>query len=158
MISQYSQTSIYDKHSLKDRLKKDSELALQLESQGNPHDLSQPFLGFIRQHEKIYAREIGLMKILIREFKCLYEIISSKVLIAYKLTSSSSNGQLHDILKYINSKINSHCWIFDMNFYVRQLSRTNFDPIDVSCQNRIIESYKIAYNDSIDLGVGKYFQ
>ena len=170
MKTQYTQTSNYDKYAIRERLKKDTELAAELEAMGNPHDLSQPFLGYIRKHEKAYAREIGLMKILIREFKGLHDIILSKIIIAYQLTGPKGLGvpkgegvlvggsQLHSIIKFIKLKLENHTWLFDPNQFVRQVSYTDFDPIDVSAQNRIIESYKMVYTDSIDMEGKSEFQ
>jgi hypothetical protein len=129
-----------------EKFRKESQLAEQFQYHARPHALSQPFLGFIRKHEKIYAREIGLMRIALREFKGLYDHLKLRLDTALSAASTETLApdMLH-ALQQIQLAFNDGSWVFDPRFFIRKVQMNPLeDPMDVAAQANIISSYEEA--------------
>lgn len=101
-------------------MQEEANFATFLKASGEPKELSQPFLGhyflnklhlspyefcfkgYIRKHEKIFAREIGFMKILMREFKGVFDTAryNLKKLVAAMPVKMASSARLHFFHRY----------------------------------------------------------
>jgi len=83
----------------------------------------EPFLGFIRAHEKQYAREIGVLKVQLLEAKALVESIRNNMEIFMAVTSKLlSDAKIKGILDKIIVAIGDSSWMFDtttMVYYVK---------------------------------------
>jgi hypothetical protein len=126
---------------LSNRLKSDTIFSDLLNAYYTKEQISQPFLGFVRKHEKIYAREIGLMKVALREYKRYYEQLFTEI--QYLLYLNASNPTTFTILNHLLSSLHSNEWLFDPNLFIRKVNNNPLeDCVDVSTQLRIIESYQ----------------
>jgi hypothetical protein len=126
---------------LSNRLKSDTIFSDLLNAYYTKEQISQPFLGFVRKHEKIYAREIGLMKVALREYKRYYEQLFTEI--QYLLYLNASNPTTVTILNHLLSSLHSNEWLFDPNLFIRKVNNNPLeDCVDVSTQLRIIESYQ----------------
>ncbi|RYG69982.1 hypothetical protein EON64_01360 [archaeon] len=106
-------------------------------SQLSAQQLSLPFIGYIRKHEKIYAREIGLLKVALRECRVFY----TKLLqMAQETHAHNPHVRVYD---NVCEHIQSHTWLFDPHmFTVRVYNKKHIqDPVDVFAQSRIYTSY-----------------
>lgn len=123
------------------RLKSDTIFSDLLTKYYNKEQISQPFLGFIRKHEKIYAREIGLMKIAMREYKRYYDTLRTDI--QHLLSLNGSNKAIVTILSHLQQSMEMNHWMFDSELFIRKVNNNPLeDCIDVSTQLRIIESYQ----------------
>ncbi len=147
-------------------------------NRASPHLLSQPFIGYIRQHEKLLGREVGIMKVAVREFKGLYEAVAAKVAhilntmpaapvvpavpagqnntlhrgkIDQQLPDSSSvryNSLLAE-LRDMKQLVDDGQWMFDPASFASQVSADPLrNPIDVAAQSRLLDSYLLAHQDA----------
>lgn len=148
---------------------RDYTLAL---SKLSPHQLSQPFVGYIRQHEKQYAREIGLLKVALRECRGLYDRIMQCV--QFEKIKYSNDEAAKAPWEHLEKAIQDHQWVFSPKVFVQkmvggplaglhdalhghfQLVQTIKDdvhhvptvhlqdPLDITAQARMIVSYRQA--------------
>eukprot|EP01033_Poteriospumella_lacustris_P002183 gene2183-1594_t len=84
----------------------------------SPKQLSQPFVGYIRMHEKQYAREVGLMKVALRECRGLYErllrSIRESMVTATASAASADEAKLQQTpWTALESTVREYEWIFD---------------------------------------------
>lgn len=133
----------------------------------SPHQLSQPFLGFIRKNEKVFSRECSLLKVALRECKSFFDKLMTHVSdridaiftpninvlndkrfepkkdpSARKIKFRTMNDIVSE-LKQIYSTLQSHQWLFDSKLFVRKLcDHPMEDPIDVASQSQILSSYQ----------------
>lgn len=133
-------------------MRKDAMLVETLQSQAHvhPHTLAQPFLGFIRKHEKIYAREIGLMRIALREFKGIYDHIKAHLdnSLSMACNANIAPTMLQSLLK-LQQLLVDGAWVFDSRFFIRKVQMNPLeDPIDVATQANIITSYQEDFRDN----------
>jgi len=129
-----------------DKFRKDSTIVETFQIHKRPHALSQPFLGYIRRHEKTYAREIGLMRIALREFKGVYDHIKFHL---DSLMNNTSPGDASPAflksLHHMQMLLHDGNWVFDPKFFLRKVQMNPLeDPIDVSAQAEMINSYNTA--------------
>lgn len=116
----------------------------------NPRTLAQPFIGFIRKNEKIYARENGLMRIALREFKRIYDQIQTEIENILQHHQQLLHAIVSEKLNHVLFKMQDNNWLFDPSYFVQKVSMNPLeDPIDAATQTRIISSYMTAQNEVV---------
>jgi hypothetical protein len=85
----------------------------------------EPFIGFIRSHEKQFAREIGVLKVQLSEAKSIVESVKSSLEL---FINTSQYFQYNDNSKHMFEKVltslNDSSWIFEttslvINIYIQ---------------------------------------
>lgn len=92
----------------------------------SPKQLSQPFVGYIRMHEKQYAREVGLMKVALRECRGLYErllrSIRESMVTATASAASEDEAKLQQTpWTSLESTVREYEWIFDPKAFIGRI-------------------------------------
>eukprot|EP01034_Spumella_vulgaris_P030536 gene30536-37773_t len=104
------------------------------ESKANPRVsplvLSQPFLGYIRQHEKILGREVGIMKVAIREFKGFYDTVPHSNVGLYVKPPPDPPGAAYyrDVISKlgnVKTLVDDSSWLFDPDMFIHKMAMTN---------------------------------
>lgn len=143
-----------------------SDVQLGSEKLVSPHQLSQPFLGFIRKNEKIFSRECSLLKVALRECKAFFDRLLTQVMQRMNAVATSNTRQnqnkaisrrekelsklkLRNVreilaeLREVQTSIQSHQWLFDSKLFTRKFcDHPVEDPIDVASQAQILSSYQ----------------
>lgn len=147
----YNDFSKASKSSIASKLQEETAEAELFKHHPSPHLLSQPFLGYIRKHEKIYARELGLMKIAMREFHQFYDSMAAEVSRLFQsrpVLDSRSYDEWSLKLGDLQQKFDESSWLFDPNFFIKKVAQGTNNPIDVAAQARMLQSYREAAHDA----------
>lgn len=81
----------------------------------------EPFLGFIRAHEKQFAREIGVLKVQLSESKALVDRLRMGLELYLEGTKDNrieSYSRNVGIVQKLFSRVNESSWIFDTSTLV----------------------------------------
>lgn len=111
----------------------------------NVNLLTQPFIGYIRRHEKKYSYEIGEYSLLLKESKQL--IVKTRKQIDDLLKEKSSlSSDVFDRLSVINININETIeWLFDIRKIYSKMDTyygPSNNPIGSISQIRMLSSYQ----------------
>lgn len=118
-----------------------------------PEDVS-PFVGFLRQHEKRYSKEVGKMTVLLREAYALVQrVVNSLDGIVPETVANSSMKlsinveNLGSLINHILRDIEQHEWVFGVDLPAEEVSshfsHCRYDPVIISSQLRACATYNM---------------
>lgn len=113
--------------------------------------LSQPFIGYIRRHEKKFSYEIGEYSILLRESKQLL-IKIRKELDSLLQENTGMNKEAYDALHSLNTyTMETMEWLFDIRKIYSKMDTyygPSMNPIGSISQIRMLASYRKLLDDA----------
>jgi len=112
--------------------------------------IAQPFIGYIRRHEKKLSYEVGEYSVLLRESKQLMSKVQSELDSLLKEkdsnSSSNSNSDTYDRLGMLSSQIKDTVeWLFDVRKIYSKMDHyygPSTNPIGTISQIRMLTAYR----------------